>query len=181
MGDPIRGQPRKVQRDVAIFGEIFYFGGFLVLPMGDLEDIHRSARCKMKERYRKRNRGIRGKYQGIREREGKIRGNGDLRETQGDPGEVQRDPGRYPTAEIFVLHKEEPEEIQGDPEKTLTNGEWKIQRKQGDVGWEIKKRYRKIHVIPGCLRGIQDIQKKYREMWNKRSRGNTRRSEEDTE
>jgi hypothetical protein len=69
MGDPIRGQPRKVQRDVAIFGEIFYFGGFLVPPMGDLEDIHRSARCKMKERYRKRNRGIRGKYQGIRERD----------------------------------------------------------------------------------------------------------------
>jgi hypothetical protein len=174
MGDPIRGQPRKVQRDVAIFGEIFYFGGFLVPPMGDLEDIQRSARCKMKERYRKRTRGIRGKYQGIREREGKIRGNGDLRETQGDPG-------RYPTAEIFVPHKGEPEEIQGDPEKTLANGEWKIQRKQGDVGWEIKKRYRKIHVIPGCLTGIQDIQKKYREMRNERSRGNTRRSEEDTE
>ncbi|KAH0817612.1 hypothetical protein GEV33_005179 [Tenebrio molitor] len=149
MGDPIWGQPRKVQRDVAIFGEIFYFGGFLVPPMGDLEDIQRSAR------------EIPGNS---RKRQGKIRGNGDLRETQGDPGEVQRDPGRYPTAEIFVLHKEEPEEIQGDPEKTLTNGEWKIQRKQGDVGWEIKKRYRKIHVIPGCLRGIQDIQKKYREM-----------------
>jgi hypothetical protein len=68
------GQPRKVQRDVAIFGEIFYFGGFLVPPVGDLEDIHRSARCKMKERYRKRYRGIRGKYQGIRERDRDIGG-----------------------------------------------------------------------------------------------------------
>jgi hypothetical protein len=122
---------------------------------GNIQGTSREIR-KVSRRYSTVER-TRRRYRGIREKD-----NRDLWQTQGDPGRfswIQRDLGRYPNC--------------GD-----TRGDTRRSRK--DTG-KFRSEYREIHVIPGSLRGIQDIQKRYREMRNERSRGNTRTSEEDTE
>jgi hypothetical protein len=89
---------------------------------GNIQGTSREIR-KVSRRYSTVER-TRRRYRGIREKD-----NRDLWQTQGDPGRfswIQRDLGRYPTVEI-------PEEIQGDPEKTLGNSE-EIQGDPCDTG-----------------------------------------------